>query len=162
MGRADGGSAIRTKLGDRPAGSGTCSARNALRRRLRRKIMHQHSVTPERPASRVPVFFWITVALLAMLLVGGAAAALLLVFEADNINRSGGWGWLLVVGIYVVAITVVCFACTVCTAVSILRREPHRRLSIAILIISSLVVLGFGPKLVGAINGLRRQHDEAN
>src|SRR5438552_11293772 len=122
--------------------------------------MNQHSVTPGRPPTRAPVFFWITVGLLAMLLLGGAAAALLLVLEAGNINRSGGWGWLLVAGIYVVAITVVCSACALCTAVSLFRREPHRRLSIAILIISCLVVVAFGPSLIRVVDRLRRQHEE--
>ena len=79
--------------------------------------MNQHSVTPGRSAIRAPLFFRITVALLAMLLLAGSAAALLLVFEAADINRSGGWGWLLVAGIYVVAIFVVCSACALCTAV---------------------------------------------
>ena len=102
-----------------------------------------------------------TVALLATLLLGGAAAALLLVLAAGTINRSGGWGWLLVGAIYVVAITVVCSACALCTAVSLFRREAHRRLSIAILIISCLVVSAFGPNLIRAVNSLRRQHDQA-
>lgn len=123
--------------------------------------MNQHSVTLRRPAIRAPVFFWITVALIAMLLLGGVAAALWLVFAAENINRSGGWGWILVGGIFVVAIFVVCFACALSTAVSLFRREPHRRLSIAILIISGLVVSAFGPNLIRAVNGLRRQYDEA-
>jgi len=49
--------------------------------------MNQHSVTLGKPATRAPVFFWITVALLALLLLGGAAAAaLLLVFAAENIK----------------------------------------------------------------------------
>ncbi len=96
-----------------------------------------------------------------MLLLCGVAAALLLVLAAGNINRSGGWGWLLVGAIYVVAIIVVCSACALCTAVSLFRREPHRRLSIAILIISCLIVSAFGPNLIRAINGLRRQHNEA-
>ncbi len=121
--------------------------------------MNQHSVTPGTPATRAPVFFWITVALLAMLLLGGAGAALLLVLEAGNINRSGGWGWLLVACIYVVATTVVCSVCVVCTAVSLFRREPHRRLSIAILIISCLVVSAVGPSLIRTVNSLRREHD---
>jgi len=33
-------------------------------------------------------------------------------------------------------------------------------MSIAILIISGLVVSAFGPNLIRAVNGLRRQHDE--
>ena len=123
--------------------------------------MDQHSVTLEKPAARAPVFFWITIALIATLLLGGAAAAVWLVFEAKNINRSGGWGWILVGGIFVVAIFVVCFACALSTAVSLFRREPHRRLSIAILIISGLVVSAFGPNLIRAVNSLRHQHDEA-
>src|SRR6185503_14922116 len=118
---------------------------------LHRRIVNQHSVTPERPATRAPVFFWITVGLLAMLLFGRAAAALLLVvFAAENINRSGGWGWLLVGSIYVVAIILVCFACALSTAVSLFRREPHRRLSIVILIISCLIVSASGPNLIRA------------
>src|SRR5688500_10423815 len=123
--------------------------------------MNQHSVTLGRPATRAPVFFWITVSLIGMLLLGGAAAAVLLVFEARNINRSGGWGWILVGGIFVVAIFVVCFACALSTVVSLIRREPHRRVSISILIISGLVVSAFGPNLIRAVNGLRHQYDEA-
>ena len=117
-------------------------------------------MTSGRPATRAPVFFWITVALLAMLLLGAAAAALWLVFEAKSINRSGGWGWLLVGAIYVVAIIVVCFACVLCTVLSLIRQEPHRRLSIVILIISSLVVSAFGPNLIRTVNRLHHQHDE--
>jgi hypothetical protein len=123
--------------------------------------MNENLVTT-RTGARAPVFFWITVGLLAMLVLGGAVAALLLlVFAAENINRSGGWGWLLVLGIYVVAITVVCFVCAVLAAVSLWRHESHRRLSVAILIISCLVVLAFGPNLIRAANNLRQQHAEA-
>ena len=125
-----------------------------------RSIMNQDSLTPERPVTRAPVFFWITAGLLVMLLLGGVAGALFLVHEVENINRAGGWGWLLVGGIYVAATTVVCSACALCTAVSLFRREPHRRLTIAILIISCLVMCAFGPNLIRAVNGLRRQHDE--
>jgi len=123
--------------------------------------MDPHSVTLEKPATRAPVFFWITIALIALLLLAGAAAAVWLMFEARNINRSGGWGWLLVGGIFVVAIFLICCACTLSTAVSLLRRERHRRLSIAILIISGLVVLAFGPHFIRAVSALRHQHDEA-
>jgi hypothetical protein len=121
--------------------------------------MNQDSPTPERPATRAPIFFRAALGLLAVLLLGGAAVALLLVHEAESINRSGGWGWLLAGVIYVAATTVVCLACVVCTAVSLYRREAHRRLSITILIISSLVVAAFGPTMIRAANGLRRQHE---
>ncbi len=100
-------------------------------------------------------------ALLTISLIGGAAAAFLLVFEAKSINQSGGWGWLLIGGIYVVAIAVVGFACALCTAVSLFRRESHRRLSIAILILSCLVVAVLGPPVIGVVNRLRRQHGAA-
>ena len=122
--------------------------------------MNQQSVTPGRPAARAPVFFWITVALLALLFLGGAAGALLLLFEAKSINQQGGWGWLLVGAIYLVAIIVVCFACALCTAVSLFRRESHRRLSIVILIISSLVVSTFGANLIRAAIGRHLRHAE--
>lgn len=115
-------------------------------------------MTPRRRATRAGVFFWITVSLLAMLLFGGAAAALLAVFEAGNINRSGGWGWLLVVAIYAAVITVVCSLCALSTAISIARREPYRRLSIAILIISCFVVSALGPNLIRTVHRVWRPH----
>ena len=52
--------------------------------------MNPHSVAPEPQVARAPVFFWITVCMLAMLLLGGVAAAVWLGFEAKSINRSGG------------------------------------------------------------------------
>jgi len=116
-----------------------------------------HLLEYAKPA-RAPVFFWITVTLLALLFLGGAAGAVLLVFEAKSINRSGGWGWLLIAAIYVVAIVIVCFACALASAVSLFRREAHRRLSIVILIISSLFVAAFGPNLIRAVHKLRHQH----
>jgi hypothetical protein len=122
--------------------------------------MDQHSVTPGKPTTRAPVFFWITVAVLSLLLLGGAAGALWLAFDAKSINTSGGWGWLLIGAIYIVAIIVVCFACAACTAISLFRREPHRRLSIVILIISGLVVSGFGATLIRAAIGRHWRHDE--
>ena len=124
--------------------------------------MNQHSVAPEKQATRAPVFFWITVGMIALLFLVGVAAALRLVFQAESINRSGGWGWLLVGAIYVLAIIAVSFLCVLSTAVSLFRRERHRGWSIAILIISGLVVLATGPNIVRAVSGLRRQHDEAS
>jgi len=129
---------------------------------LHRSTMNQHSVAPEKQATRAPVFFWITVGMITLLFLVGVAAALWLVFQAESINRSGGWGWLLVGAIYVLAIIAVSFLCVLSTAVSLFRRERHRGWSIAILIISGLVVLATGPNLVRAVSGLRRQHDEAS
>src|SRR5439155_22409920 len=74
--------------------------------RLHRSIMNQDSQTPERPATRAPVFFWITAGLLAILLLGGCAIGLFLLHEAENINREGGLGWHLFGVIYVVTSTV--------------------------------------------------------
>ncbi len=122
--------------------------------------MNQQSVTPGRPAARAPVFFWITVALLGLLFLGGTAGALLLVFQARSINSQGGWGWLLVGAVYFLAIIVVCFACAICTAVSLFRRESHRRLSIVILVISSLVVFAFGANLIRAAIRRHLRHAE--
>lgn len=126
-----------------------------------RRIMNQPSATSGKSAPRAPVFFWITVALLALLFLGGAAGALLLVFEAKSINRSGGWGWLLVGAIYLVAIIVVCFACVICTAISLFRRERHRQLSIVILIISGLVLAAFGANFIRGAMVRHLRHDEA-
>src|SRR6185369_15278418 len=124
------------------------------------RIMNPQSVTPGKPAPPAPIFFWITVGLLTLLLLGGVAGVVFLVFAAKDINRSGGWGWLLVGGIYVVAILVISFACALTTGVSLFRREPYRRLTTTILIVSCLIVSAFGPHLIRAVNGLRHQHDE--
>ena len=42
--------------------------------------------------------------------------------------------------IFAIAAFFVCVGCVVCTALSLWRRDTHRRLSIALLIASSLVV----------------------
>jgi hypothetical protein len=78
--------------------------------------MTQRSVTLGMPATRTPVFFRITIAVLALFLLVGTAGAVLLVFEAKNINQQGGWGWLLVGAVYFIAIIVVCFVCAFCAA----------------------------------------------
>lgn len=122
--------------------------------------MNRHSVTSGSPPTRAPVFFWITIGLLALFLLGGAAGVLLLVFEAKSINRSGGWGWILVGAIYVVSIIVVSFGCALCTAVSLCRGESHRRLSLVILIISGLVVSAFVANFIRGAIDRSLQHAE--
>lgn len=124
-------------------------------------MMNEASPKSERPATRTPAFFRIAVGLLAMLLLCGVVAALLLVSQMDNINRSGGWGWLLILALYAAATTVVCFACAICAAVSLWRREAHRRAAIAILIGSCLVVWTFGPNLLRGVPRLLGRHEEA-
>jgi len=70
----------------------------------------------------------------------GAAVTAMLVYESKAIRGAGGWGYL--VGIFVLAVAAFfsCIAGVVCTALSLWRGEAHRRLSIAILIVSALVV----------------------
>jgi hypothetical protein len=114
--------------------------------------MNQVSPKSEGTATPAPRFLRITIGLLAMLLLCGAAAAVWLVHEADNINRAGGWGWLLVGAIYITATTVVCLACAITTIVSLFRREAHRRVSIAMLpsVPSCEVVVSFAQFWSGA------------
>jgi hypothetical protein len=97
----------------------------------------------QRPAprpTRSPVFFRVAIGLFALLLVFGAAVTVILVYESKTIRSAGGWGYL--VGIFVLAVAAffACIAGVVCTALSLWRGEAHRRLSIAILIVSALVV----------------------
>jgi hypothetical protein len=90
--------------------------------------------------SRSPVFFRIAIGLFALLLVFGAVVTALLVYESKTIRSAGGWGYL--VGIFVLAVAAFfsCMAGVVCTALSLWRGEPYRRLSIAILVVSAVVV----------------------
>jgi hypothetical protein len=105
--------------------------------------MTQASVNADGSSTRSAAFFWIAIGMLAALVLCGATLAVLLVSEARSINNAGGWGWLLIGGVYAVVATVVCLASAVCAAVSLLRREAHRRLSIALLILCCLEVWTF-------------------
>jgi hypothetical protein len=91
-------------------------------------------------AARPRTFFRITVGLYVLLLVVGAAIALLLVYERQRISTAGGWGYLMGIFAFAVAAFFACGASVVCTAVSLWRGEAHRRLTIALLIVSALVV----------------------
>jgi len=102
-------------------------------------------------ALAAPKFFRIAVGLLATLLLCAVAATVLLLLYAKEINRAGGWGFLLIVGLFLVVATLVCFACAICAAVSLKRGEPHGRASVVILIGSVLVVIAFGPKLIRGV-----------
>jgi len=77
--------------------------------------MNQISRRSVAPPSRPPIFFRITVGLLVTLILFVTAVALLLVYQRKSVS----------------------------TALSLWRGEAHRRLSIALLIISSLVVWTF-------------------
>lgn len=124
-------------------------------------IMNQDAPPDALPATRAPIFFWITILLVAFVLLATVIASGWLAFEAQSINRSGGWGWLLVAGIFMVAITIASVACAFCLSVSLFRREAHRRLSICMLIVSCLVLAVFGPFVVRGVNQLRHQHEDA-
>jgi hypothetical protein len=108
------------------------------------------------PGSRArrPIFFWITVGLLGMLVLCGAALALLLVLDMKRINTQGGWGWLLAAAIFAATAALACAACAVCAAISLLRRETHRRLSIVFLLVSCLVVWMFKGVAIRVVQGL--------
>jgi len=76
------------------------------------------------------------VGLFVLLILFGSAVALLLVLESKRISSAGGWG-------FAVGAFFVCVAGGVCGALSLWRGEAHRRLSIALLVVSALVVWTF-------------------
>ncbi len=118
---------------------------------------------PETQAeTRRPIFFRITIGLLVMLSLFGAGLVLLLALNATEINRSGGWGWIMGGAIFVVAMVLTCAGCAVSSALSIRRHEAHRTLSTVILIGSCLVVLTFGSNLVRAVINLYGQYHDAS
>jgi len=100
----------------------------------------RHSVAPP---IRPPIFFRITIGLFVTLILFVTAVALLLFYQRKSISTAGGWGYLM--GAFVVGVGAffACVAGVVSTALSLWRGEAHRRLSIALLIISSLVVWTF-------------------
>jgi hypothetical protein len=105
--------------------------------------MSQSSPNSGGPATRPPTFVRITIGLFALLLLFSVAVAVLFVRESKSINTAGGWGWLLAAGILATAAFTVCVASAACAAISLWRREAHRRWSIALLIVSCLVVWAF-------------------
>jgi hypothetical protein len=102
--------------------------------------MNQISRHSMAPPIRPPIFFRIAVGLFVTLILFGAAVALFLVYERKSISTAGGWGYLMGAFVFGVGGFFACVAGVVCTALSLWRGEAHRRLSIALLIISSLVV----------------------
>ncbi len=112
--------------------------------------------------TRRPIFFRITIGLLVMWSLFGAGLVLLLALNVTEINRSGGWGWIMAAAIFVVATVLACAGCAVSSALSIWRHEAHRTLSTAVLIGSCLVVLVFGPNLVRAGINLYGQYNDAS
>lgn len=111
---------------------------------------------PTRPAK----FFRITVGLFVLLLLAGVAIVLVVAFNAAGINRDGGWGFLLAMFVFVVIMTGVCAATAVTSALSLWKREAHRRFSIVVLIVSSLVVVSFGTGVVRSIWSQWQQSQE--
>ncbi len=106
----------------------------------------------ERSPAPDSAFFWIAVGMLVMLLLCGFVGGALLASQARQINRDGGWGWLLFGGVFVAVATLVSAGCAVCTALSLWRREAHRTMSIVLLIGSCLFLWAFGS---GAIHMIR-------
>ena len=113
------------------------------------------------PAAPPRKFFRIAIGLLAAWLLCVIGAGLLLVTQAEDINRSGGWGWILVLALFVAVTGLFCLGCLICTAVSLRRGEAHRRVSIAILIVSGLVVWRVGLGLAHGVIEVLRQYTEA-
>jgi hypothetical protein len=110
-------------------------------------------------STRAPVFVWIAVGLLSALVLGTIAVAALVVPSIVSINRSGGWGWLLIGGMYVAVATFVCLASAICSAISLLRREPRARLATAILLCSALEVWTFRGSLVLLVRGFEEDQN---
>jgi hypothetical protein len=97
-----------------------------------------------------PTFFRITIGLLVLLSVVGVAIVAFLALNVAEINRSGGWGWIMGAAVFVAALILVSGGCAVSSALSLWRHEAHRGLSSAILVGSCLVLLAFVPNLVRA------------
>lgn len=105
-------------------------------------------MTPVSASNRSPVFVRIAIRLLLSLVVLAVVIGVLGVYGAESINRSGGWGWLLIGGLYVAVATVVCFACVILSTISLWRREPHGRTAVIVLVGCLLEVGVFGRSLV--------------
>jgi len=105
--------------------------------------MNQISRRSPTPSTPPPTFFRITVGLLVLLILFGSAVTLLLVLESKRISSAGGWGYLMGFFVFAVGAFFLCVAGVVCAALSLWRGEAHRRLSIAILIVSAFVVWTF-------------------
>ena len=120
--------------------------------------MTQASTGAGRPATSRPIFVRITIGLLVLLVLCGAVIALLL---AQN-SGDGGYSWLLFGSIYLATVVVVCSACAVFAVVSLLRREPYRRLSIGLLIVFCLVAWTFKGFAFRLVRGLRQMNESVN
>jgi hypothetical protein len=83
-----------------------------------------------------------------------ASPSLWAVPDYARINREGGWGFLLAGGLFAAIAAFVCVGCAVRAAVSLMRREKHRPLMIALLIASSLVIWTFRGVAVKVVRGL--------
>jgi len=105
-----------------------------------------------RPLRR-PIFLRVALGLLALLLSCGVGIALWVAIDYSRINREGGWGFILAAGLFAAIAAFVCVGCAVCAAISLMRREKHRALTVALLIASSLVVWTFKGMAVRVVRG---------
>jgi hypothetical protein len=94
------------------------------------------------------VFVKIATRLLLALAVGAIVVAALAAASARTINNSGGWGWLLIIAVFIAVATVVCLASAVCAGISLLKKEARARLAKIILVACSLEVWLFGGSLM--------------
>jgi hypothetical protein len=87
-----------------------------------------------------PVFFWIAIGLFALLGVFGATGMWVLASEGRRVMSGAGTPGFLM-GTFLLGIAELFFcAAGLSTAVSLGRREPHRRLSVAVLIVWALIL----------------------
>ena len=86
------------------------------------------------------MFFRIAMGLFALLVVFGAAGMWVLLGESTRTMSGAGIPGV-PMGIFLLGVAELLFcAAGVCTALSLARREPHRRLSVAILIVWALIL----------------------
>ncbi|MDB5811168.1 MAG: hypothetical protein JWN94_3290 [Betaproteobacteria bacterium] len=110
---------------------------------------------------REPVFVRIATGLLWLLLAFAVALALLLAFQAKSINVQGGWGWLMAASVFIAVAVVVCALCALSSAISLAKGEPHRRRSIAFLIVFGAVAFAGKGIAVGVVGGLYASYQES-
>jgi hypothetical protein len=86
--------------------------------------------------------------------IGAVVVAALVIPSMNSINRSGGWGWLLIGGLYIAGATLACLGAAICSAISLYRGEARRRLATVILLCCCAEVWVFRGSLTLVLRGL--------